>query len=329
PPLSAVGSAPSYLYRSPDMKEKPVIREGTPEFESLTNHSKMHMRVAIALKQYLQGDNDTGEPIYCRLCKELPLFADAEPVNNAGCMEFCHKNRGEKGSVGSTSSKKYMHGSLCNIVWSAKGLREEVAKGEFLCTIHAAIETTFENSDNRVWGESDNRDNWIRVRNEAYVNTLKLRFGCCLCFLRPIEEGYARILECDHISGSKNGRASRIAQLVNNQVSIERLDVELRLVRCLCSHCHMLHTAGLLPDDVQMKLDSLTVPLRTEDNNDLAAVIARAVDTARKEGCNIKACTLAGLAAAKVFQEDASAETAKERLETLCQEAGARAAALP
>ncbi|GMI29159.1 hypothetical protein TrRE_jg930, partial [Triparma retinervis] len=301
PPLSAVGSPPSYLFRSPDMKEKPVIREGTTEFESLTKRQKQTNRIANAQKQYLQGDNDTGEPIYCRLCKELPLFAGAKPVNNAGCMEFCHKNRGEKGSGGRSSSKKYKNHNLSNIVYSVKGFLEEVAKGEFCCTIHAAIETTYEDSDNRVWGESDNldnwRDNWHRVRNQAYVNTWKLRFGCCLCSLRPIEEGYARILECDHISGSKNGRASRIAQLVNDQVSIERLDDELRLVRCLCSHCHSLHTAGLLPDDVQMKLDSLTVPLRTEDNDDLAAVIACAVDTARLEGCNIKACTLAGLAA--------------------------------
>ncbi|GMH56103.1 hypothetical protein TrRE_jg1791, partial [Triparma retinervis] len=297
PPLSAVGSAPSYLLRSPDMKEKPVIREGTTEYKSLTRDQKRKNRIAYAQKQYLQGDNDTGEPIFCRLCVKVPLFADAEPVNNAGCMQFCHKNRGEKGPVGRYSPKKYMHCSLCNIVRSVKGFLEEVAKGEFLCTIHAAIETTFEDSDNRVWGESDNHNHWLRVRNQAYVNTLKLRFGCCLCFLRPIEEGYARILECDHISGSKNGRASRIAQLVNDQVSIERLDDELRLVRCLCSHCHLLHTAGLLPDAVQMKLDSLTVPLRTEDNDDLAAVIARAVDTARLEGCNIKACTLAGLAA--------------------------------
>ena len=301
---------------------------------SLTKTQKRQASIAAAQAEHLLGAG-AGGPITCKMCLRMPLVAGAAPVSNPGCLEFCHNDRADKCTVGKSGRARSENASLASICTSVQGFRAEVIKGQYYCSIHAQIETTHESSAHNVWGVSS-ASNQTRIRNAAYVNTLKLLSGCCLCALCPDEVGYASILECDHISGSKGGRENAIGALVNSKATIIRLDAELRLVRCLCSHCHMLHTAELLPAVAEASLANLTTALRTTDNNDLAAAILFAVDTARKEGRNVKSCTLAGLAAAEVFKggvgeddEDEWYEPAPERFVASWKAAGAAAAALP
>lgn len=75
-----------------------------------------------------------------------------------------------------------------------------------------------------------------RLRNQKYVNKIKLDNGCIQC-------GYndnAVALQFDHIDRSR--KAIAVSTLVNKGMSIELIDIEVAKCQVLCANCHSIKT---------------------------------------------------------------------------------------
>lgn len=126
-----------------------------------------------------------------------------------------------------------------SLLRSKETIEKEVSKCQLLCPFCHYIKS---NNEFTRYEEVEYKDmKELRLRNIAYVNSVKLAIGHCQFCKRVVKDSNYPAFHFDHIDpATKIEGISRLATGVNS--SIERLDREIRKCRLLCANCHMMHT---------------------------------------------------------------------------------------
>jgi len=132
---------------------------------------------------------------------------------------------------GSTKIRQKDGTTIKAMSWVTIGkLPAELAKTQILCAnCHRKTTTQRRNSTSSYNGQ--------RARLIAIVNQFKAN-GCTICHIRDLDFS---MFDCDHLDPSEKKEA--ITEMVMRRCSEVELKEELLKCRCLCSSCHMIHTA--------------------------------------------------------------------------------------